>query len=487
MKNLKATDEYAKQLFAERIAWAKSYGRGQVQHFVRTSTEEFAAKALIAAVAMTEDDLRAKHAACLSSGIVDRYEDRNLPMTAVTLDGHAALSVRYPNEDNLLFIWKDEGKSTDVYVTPWRDEVPEDLMAQLEREVESGATYADITDLARRIGDYSGYRQDRDDLLFERTPLSVSDLLRLFKVHGIEKVVQVSGVGRVQSRAIIDEFKNYEGYAFHDNALLYVERLFSTFSAAPKELPSTSKPHAAALSAGRLLEFYVSTCAMAMKYQAKKNLDKIEQIVSASEELGLSSETVLSYNDTDIRIYAERHGDKDMFVHTNVDLFEGCAFGTVLTKSVEGCASIDVYLANRWSSGFETYFGGQLSDRVMKASVMEYVNYVRQDRGLIDEDRLVDAVAEGTLPEVGKAFSFDMRTGEIEITPLAVSTGYLNYLPLMVEYDHKTIIDATKGEFQDWGSDFQVRSRAGGPEAKVTCIEPETFMASKSSPPSPGL
>ena len=486
METLKATSDYARQLFAETIAWAESYGQNQVDHFVRTSTEEFAARALTAAVAMVEDDLRAKHASCLQEGILDRHEDRDVFLSAVSMGDSAALSVRYPDGDNLLFIWNDEGKSTSVSVLPWRDRVPEELLARLQGEVEKGTAYAGVAELAKRVAMYSGYMDRSEDLLFAGVPLSIADIAKLTGLHGLDKVVQVAGVGRVESRRFTAGITNYEAYAFHDRALSSAQRAFSTFGTVEKELPASAVPHAEAMLAGRLPEFYASTCALAIEYQTKKNLAKLGEMISASSELGLSAETVLAYHDTDVRVYAEIHGDMEMFAHTNIDLNEGCVFATVLTKRGGEYATVDVYLANRWSAGFENYFGGNPTDRMTAETATEYVNYVGRDRGLIDEDRLAEALAEGMLPDTGKAFSFDLRSGELEITPLASATGYLNYLPLMIEYDHKAIMDAARGEFEEWGSEFQVRLRADGPRAKVEHIEPASFVRPGTSTPKNG-
>lgn len=126
-------------------------------------------------------------------------------------------------------------------------------------------------------------------------------------------------------------------------------------------------------------------------------------------------------------------------------------------------------------------FGLDSSDPAPPDSVSEFLSRSRKDDVWIDEDELLAAVASGIIPEKGKAFSYNLASGQIDLTPLAVETGFLNYLPMMLEYDHKTIVDATNGEFQEYGTDFAIRDKAVGSSGKFTHIEPEDYLAALTS------
>jgi hypothetical protein len=195
--------------------------------------------------------------------------------------------------------------------------------------------------------------------------------------------------------------------------------------------------------------------------------------MTISEEIGLSSKIVYAYNDTDVSVYGQRFEGRDLFYHFNLDMGSH-AFATIMNKKGDEVASIDVILASNWGFDFQNYFGSTMEDVVRPDLAMEFMRYVVRDNGIIPEETLVSVLAEGRVPEVGRAMSYDMTTKTLDLTKLAYEAGYLDYLPGMATWDLEALKEGVSGDYSRL-VEFKDRLNDKG-------IEPEEYFASRKAP-----
>ncbi len=185
----------------------------------------------------------------------------------------------------------------------------------------------------------------------------------------------------------------------------------------------------------------------------------------ASEKLELSSSVFLAYADTDRKVYVEDLPKRTLYLHHNIDLFEGCAYATVLTKGDAQFVKADVYLVEMGIGDNQTkpassHVGDFLLD----------VYFTRE--GWIRHADLVSAVkSDDELPTYGRALSFDIPTGHFQFSSLVFDTGFISYLPLMIEGDLEVLSNAANGEFEEWGTEFLIYDEDG----EINRVEPSEY------------
>nr|WP_250808502.1 hypothetical protein [Neorhizobium tomejilense] len=480
---VKADSQYAARMFDAEIKWASGIGPSQVAHFYTKLTEEFGSKSFGGGITAFREDIIAKHGDLSAAGVVDRYEDSSVIMSAVSLPVGQGLSVRFEDGDNLLIAWEENGdERLDLTVVPWRDKAPPALIGEMKELVAGGSTHAGLTEMAQRLARYSCLGLETRDLFYSGLPVSIDDIRGFIQEHGFERTGWVSGLGTYQSlgRRYGDVYiLSVEARAYHPGVIGYMQKLCSVFTPTAEVRGEPQRTaHTLALLDGSLRSLFNSACTLSLEFNLNRGLGGIADIVSACDKLDLSSEAAFAYGDTDRIVYAERRDQRDLYMHTNIDLNEGCAYGTVISRSETGYDRCDVYLASRWGSGFGRYFrdGKSVNERVAYGYIQSVIN--GSGAYWIDEDRLVDALDEPTLPKEGRVFSYDFRTREMEIdSRLAVATGYLDYFRLMTKGDRKALTDAVEGKFQEGDVGFILRSRAEGQDAKSRTVDPEEYMA----------
>jgi hypothetical protein len=474
-REMKATSELARAAHKSQYDWALRYGESQVDHFFRGLTEDFDKNTMIAVSAAILDDVQAKWAACVETGAVDLDGDQSVSISTVSLSKGKALSVRYDDGDNLLFAWEADEDEINFAIIPWKDPVPAALIAELNQAAAGdGVTFADLVPIARKFSRYSELYPEARDVIYESLPLSMSDIKKALEKEGIERLGWVVGLGSVRIRSGMPGLTDHESTAGRKHSLVEsVERIASTFSFAQNVKLNRAVPHYSALKAGQYEEFYASTSAYAFERHLEKELSKINEIVSISEDIGLSSEIVYAYNDTDVSVYGQRFEGRDLFYHFNLDMGSH-AFATIMNKKGDEVASIDVILASNWGFDFENYFGSTMEDVVRPDLAMEFMRYVVRDNGIIPEETLVSVLAEGRVPEAGRAMSYDMTTKTLELTKLAYEAGYLDYLPGMATWDLEALKEGVSGDYSRL-VEFKDRLNDKG-------IEPEEYFASRKAP-----
>lgn len=471
---MKATSSTAQTAYATKLEWAAKYGPDQIEHSFRHMLESFEKRAFIAAMAVSTDNVLAKHAECLSTGFIDRNEDRSVTFSAVSLEMGDALSVRYPDGQNLLFAWETDERHTSFHVVPWRDPVPEPMIehlsSMLKQETVSDEAYA----LSKSILEYSGIPLKNPSYRPIDYHLSVNDIRDHVKYKGFDNIR--SELGTFVRREIAKDVYYYDTFYPPKGDIPLIQRVFDLFAddqKAVRGLPDDAIAHLSALREGTIDEFLASSST----YVFEHNLDKLTSAISAMADAGhrlkLSQSTCLAYGDTDRRTYTDVGSNHVLYMHENIDMNEGCAYATVITEEDGEHKSIDVYLVDRRDP--DGWGPEQPQDRE-PAKFLETSRY--HDRDWIKEADLIDALAEGKLPATGKAMSYDHAAKTLEIFPAGRQTGYLDYLPLMIDGDLEAVLEADQGVFAEWGTEFQVKREDG----EIDCITPEDYMRNISGP-----
>jgi hypothetical protein len=495
---MQANSDLAVNTFGADMAWAEAHGPAQVEHCIRKMTEEFMQDAFLVAAISTFPAVKSTYQECEAKGLVDRHEDPAVTTTVVTLPGAIGLSVRRADGDHVLYAWNIEGEKTVLSIIPWRDPMPAELMAELNGLVEAGATFEQLGESASKFAGYSGLPVSADRKIYSKVPLSIADIREALTTTTLEALGRIAGVGsftnyrpepdeddlgsglsaeaRRKIAGMISEYVVSTGRAI---SLKTVQDIYSAFPSEDKLDTRKGARQFAALKQGNLQDLHASVCAMSLEHHLHAALDGFASIFKACDELGLSSEFRFAFNDTDVRVYTERHEIAGVFVHTNIDLCEGCAFAIVFPATNQVHRSVDVFLVERWDTCFESYFGKLITDVASSEDAIDYLRHVHNEKAWIGEDELIDQLRAGNVPTKGKAFSYEIDSGLVEVTDLAVTTGFLDYFPSMVKYDHKFLSNAVNGDFDEYGQEFLLRDRSEGPMADEKQIGPEEYLAGR--------
>jgi hypothetical protein len=472
---MKATSELARAAHKAQYEWALRYGKSQVDHFFRGLTEDFDKNTMIAVGVAIRADVQAKWNSCVEIGAIDLDIDPSVSISAVTLLKGQALSVRYDDGNHLLFAWETDEDEDVFAIIPWKDAVPATLVEELHQAAaKEGVTYAGLIPIVKKFARYSELDPGARNVINGSLPLSMSDVKKALEKEGIERLGWVAGLGSVRNRSIMPGFSDYESTAGRNHSLVeYVQRIASTFAFVNNVKINKGVPHYVALNSVNYEEFYASTCAYAFERHLKEELPKINEIINISEDIGLSSEIVYAYNDTDISVYGQRFDGRDLFYHFNLDMGSH-AYATILNKRDGDIRSVDVLLASNWGFDLENYLGATLEDVVRPDLAMEFMRYVVRDDGIVAEEVLAKSLTEGSVPEAGRAMTYDMATKTLEITSLAYKAGYLDYLPGMATWDLEAMKEGVSGDYSRV-VEFKNRLTDKG-------IDPEEYFANRKAP-----
>jgi hypothetical protein len=471
---MKINTEFASNAFSKTLEWAKPYGERQVDHHYKTMTQRFNENAIIALGAGILADLRQKRAACVGKGIVDQFDDRALDISAVTIKDGEGLSVRFENGDNILFVWSDEDDTTYFGAIPWKDEPPVDLVNELKDAVKAGISYSDLTPIVRKFADFSVIPDPGGEGVYSRRPAPLPAIISEIATSDLKHVSYADGMGYCWERRGDHGISNWDATGGHHKVATYAKQILSKIDIDSQVKINKAQQHLIALQANALDILFASSCAIALDYHLEKYMDGIKEIVTKSEEIGLSSELVFSHNDKDIDIYGQRFGDLELYSNYNLDAGTD-GFATVISNENGKPRRVDVYLTSPWGKTFEEYFGCEMGDLVKERLTNEFVERVASELPVTTEIELVSELRTGRLPSKGLAFSYDIPTKTIELTSLAYETDYIHCLPLDVKSDLERLTAAINGDEDRWIMGFKQRL----PNGDYKELETSEYIASR--------
>lgn len=444
---MKTNTDIATRAFSEKLKWAKAYGERQVDHHFRVMTEHFNEESFIALGAGLIDDLRVKWTECVTNGVVDRGTDRNTEISAITLKDGQGVSVRFQDGDHLLFVWKDEEDRTTIAAMPWRDEAPAELISELNDAVASGITYRELTPLAQKFSKFTVIPHETGEEPYSELPKTLSKVVERLNRSRIENAGYSDGLGYCRERKMSQGISMWDGTGGRNHFVVnYAEKVLSKFNISQDIEINRGEEHLQALRENQLVALFASSSAMAFGHHLKKHMDDIKEIVSKSHDLGLSSELVFAHSDRDVHVFGERFGGRELYVNNNVD-GDDPTLATVITHENGEPNRVDVYLASPWGLSFEQNFGCSQDTKVRPDLANEYIEHLATSMTpLTTEIEIVKKLRDGEILTEGLAFSYDISSRTIEITPLATQTCYLAHLPLTVKTDLERLSAVLNGD-----------------------------------------
>ena len=452
-----ATPALAQQHFQRHLGAMARHGESQLSYTINKLAGEFYDRSLRSFAALALDDIKAKHAALAAGATVPGMARIDIP------EGNA-LSVHLDGGQKVLVVWWEKVKLPDeseddlgamrtanVGIIPFHDRMSDDLIASTSALLEGTPSTHDLDMATRSIMAHGGLNGDDVDL-YGDLPLSLDEIDRLLPGHGLDHASRAKGLGV----ASIISFDGDEGrMPLHTDAaangcrdidlLAAVSRAFS-LSAGDKRQDGEIQVHAGAMLAGQSVELHDSLLALAMRRTAETRMAELERLIALCQELGLSRDLVVAYNDTDIRVHAETNDDRAIILHENIDLIEGNAFVVVLDGPVGARTAIHAYAVdaiNDYEEDEPLDPASSFAEKAARLATLERTSH------RIDERELLEAIDAGRLPAEGRILSFDIASGTLETFPAIERTDFVTYLPLISQYGVERLQEIVNGDRAD--------------------------------------
>jgi hypothetical protein len=489
---MQTTSHAALDIFKHDLAAFADDGE-MTDHTAKELQVEFFGKSAAAAVLLTFSDMQAVHASANGNEPIIKGDGTTFHALSFSSEDKA-LAIHYPSGEGMLVAWSLDPKSDErrqvhnIHLVSLKPEIDTALMEEVRSRLGTGTeTIADLTQLAGRVSRF-GFPVDLADPYSD--PRLLSDIVERIKANGVAKgcnrisdawVIAITGPGpdRVSGRGVVN------GYS---NRFDVVERVASTFEHGVMKSYDL-EDHAALVQEGRSLELFNSASAYAFERIVVGHLSEIEETVDIATGFSLGNGTVLAYNDTDVRIAAQRFDDKVVLVHNNIDRNEGNVFVTVVNKVEGNATSVDVYLAKDWDHDFAEANELDADEPLDMTGFVALIEEVEDNGDKLDEDSLLAELACGR-PTAGLAYTYDIRARTLEVHPLAYRTSYLAYASTMLENDLDMLRKLRDGDYKGaGGAEFQsheVGSAASEMPDRVKAKKYiEGLQASTSSAPTP--
>lgn len=455
---MKTTSQTALDYFKDDLTAFSE--KEMIDHTARELQETFFGKSIAAVTLISQADMEKTHAR-LAGGTVRVTREDGIQLEALSFPKEEkGLLIHYPDGERVLVAWNVDARSDDsrtisnVYLTLLRPDIDGALLREAETRLAQGTHTAD--DLAPLAKSFARYAYPADPGHRHGTPRTVNDIVEKVAAVGVEKacgrisdawVVIMSRPDRniASARAIVS------GY---NHRLDLVERVGRTFEHGPPTAYDLIE-HTALVRGGVALQMFNSASAYAFERSVIGRLGEMEEIAEIAEELGLGNGTVLAYNDTDIRISAERFDDKDVITHNNIDRNEQNVFVTVVNRKDGAPTSVDVYVAKDWCQNFTDANDIGRDEPLDREGFLSLVEYMEDDGDKMNEDQLLAELGEGR-PTAGLLYTYDIGARTLEVHPLAARSGYLAYTHIMFDNDLAILRRLRDGDFKNAGSaEFQ--------------------------------
>ncbi len=483
---MKTTSEFAKRFFKKDLDWAERYGPDQYEHSVRILTERFHQEAFLAASAAIFDNLKAEHARCQAAGLIDKWQDRDVERSAVTIADHDALSLRFDDGGNLLFVFSEERKgdgddeklSSTLEVFSWADAITDERFAAYQASFQNSASYDDLKPSIEKLADTRSAREAVANAVGDKLGLDLNDLISAIKEGNARGVRSVGKFKRNAFGFMLQHgFFTFDAFTGSKCSLDIIKRMFTSFTPVTEYVGSEGEEYFALLKAGQLDEAFASGCVLSLEYHLQRGaLSKIDAIVSASEELGVGMERAMAYDDTKISVYAERRHGRDIYVNTDLD---GSCSATVISKLDGKPSTIHIFDLQIWWAGFLNYWGRTETEPLIPGKEIEYARYAFTRGPAFSEHNLVDQLRQGILPEEHAAMIYDFDSGVMNLRKSVEHSGYLTYMTSRIDRDQEILENAVKGEFPEWGAEFNEHSRG---DVFFQRLSVEDFTARRTAP-----
>ena len=225
--------------------------------------------------------------------------------------------IQYPDGERVLVAWNTDPRSdgmtvSNVYLVSLNPDLDSAILTEAEARLAQGTQTAD--DLASLAKNFARYAYPVDPSYPYTTPRTVKDIVEKITAEGVQEAC-----GRISDARVVAIARPSRNMASgaghvsgHNHRLDLVDRMARTFEHGGPVAYDLIE-HTAVVRDGIAPQMYNSASAYAFERSVIGRLEELEEIAEIAEELALGNGTVLAYNDTDIRISAERFDDKDVF------------------------------------------------------------------------------------------------------------------------------------------------------------------------------
>ncbi|MCV9964483.1 hypothetical protein OIU34_21570 [Pararhizobium sp. BT-229] len=433
--------------------------KDMVDHTALELQETFFGKSIAAAVLLTQADMEKTHASLVGGPVRVTKEDGTKLEALSFPNEEKGLLIQHPDGERVLVAWNADPRSdgmtvSNVYLVSLRPEIDSALLREAEARLALGTQSAD--DLAPLAKSFARYAYPVDPSHRYGTPRTVNEIVEKIAAEGVEKAC-----GRISDAWVVVISRPERNMASargivsgHNHRLDLVERVARTFEHGGPPAYDLIE-HTALVRDGLARQMFNSASAYAFERSVIGRLGEMEEIAEIAEELALGNGTVLAYNDTDIRISAERFDDKDVLTHNNIDRNEQNVFVTVVNRKDGAPTSVDVYVAKDWSQTFADANGIDRDEPLDMVGFFSLVDYLEDDGDKMNEDQLLAELCEGR-PTAGLIYTYDIAARTLEIHPLAERSGYLAYSHIMFDNDLAILRRLGDGDFKNvGGAEFQ--------------------------------
>jgi hypothetical protein len=435
------TSASATEFFKSDLEWAKKDSSEQYEYSVGLRQREFFPQLAAAVFSGIFSAINVRYDDLISEALTDEG------MRALNLRGDVrALAFKDDRNQDILLAWEAPGQTKEhrtIKVFSCKPRLPDDLQQEIEGLLSSSNYSLESLDRACQLASDFSTAHHSEDL----DPTDIDHLVARIANDGLHRVGTDSDVA-----GSYYEFPNGRGFKFKGHGgwrsnISLLMGLVDTFGMAEtNDFDFDEFKTPAILKEGRALELQASIAALQLETIWAKHQETIKEIVGASVLLDLSQSAILDYGSRSC--YVHRSEGRDVYVHENPSRNEQNTFLLVLTGPRYSYERLDILISRPWHADLENY--GIDTTKTTLRTFAEYASYKGVNGGTPTEMAALENALKGERP--GLVASYDFRTREFKPGPFFEKTSFFDYLPHMLELDHKALTDIENGDLVQFGS-----------------------------------
>lgn len=437
------TSELAREFLQWELENAKKNGPDMVSYVTEQALQDFNSSVFANLIEATYSDLSAKFDEIGYRPVVS--EDASIlleqDVAAFELtDSIKAIAFKRPSMDcHILLAWEtgvQSGKDTAIIrLFGWKAGLPLDRREELEAHL--AVPVASSRELIEVYKAYDKFAfADFASHGLVKFP-SLSGLLRSIKDKGVEKAKGIC-YGAAYIFNYEDQYKiraRHTGNGWkNDTAAITLVKEFIAPELSHVDLFNSFSDLGQEFETVDLKKIRQSLAALNIEDKMFVFEKEIQKMFEASTDLVLSNEVSFAYNDTDIKLNLFKSGDKALYFHNNVDLFEQKVFVFAFKEKNGKFESVDFHLCQTWQDNSDENWevDGNLFKRFADSV------YFFEDSDLtISQDEFLQQIKNGDRP--GLMGSYNFETKEFAAGPFFEKSAFLNSLANVIENDHKAL------------------------------------------------
>jgi hypothetical protein len=452
------TSAFASEFFKGDLKWAKQDGPKQYEYSVALHQKEFFPNLVAGVFSGVFTAINAKFDELVSSGhTVDGMTalDLNNDVRALTFPADAGTTI--------LIAWETPGQVGDhrsIMAFTCKPPIPQEIEQRIDTLLSTDGYSIDNLETALRLA--TGFSSAHTRKSFDSANLD--QLIGHISQHGLDRLT-VDANNDI--RGSYYEFPNGRGLKLKGHGGWYCNmklalQIAQTFGiAAVDELDFNEFKIPEILEQGKALDLQHSLAALQLETVWEKHKEGVNEIIAASRALDLSKDATLDYGSRSC--FVQQGDGVDIYVHENPSRNEQNTFLLALNGPRYRYESLDIMISRPWHADLEHY-GIDLSKTDL-ATFAEYTSYKAVNGGTLPEAETLEAAQRGERP--GLVASYNFLTKEFTAGPFFDQTTIFDYLPHMLELDHKALTSIENGDFGAFGSSTISRRPANSTDVEA--------------------